>query len=105
MALGGISDDMLLRLPRVLEPIKRLKKDVFRADKDKLNLYDVLTALSICAATNTLAQAALNMLPRLRGLEAHGSCMLNDTDMGVMRKMGVNITCEPEFASKDLYIK
>ena len=104
-ALAGISDDMLLLLPLVLEPIKSLKKDVFRADKDKLNLYDVLTALSICAATNTLAQAALNMLPRLRGLEAHGSCMLNDTDMGVLRKMGVNITCEPEFASKDLYIK
>ena len=104
-ALAGIDDKMLLLLPIVLEPIKSLKKDVFKADKDKLNLYDVLTALSICAATNPMAQTALEMLPRLRGLEAHGSCMLNDTDMGVMRKMGMNITCEPEFASKDLYIK
>lgn len=103
-ALAKIDDDMLLLLPIVLEPITKLKKEIFYVDKDKLNLYDVLTALSICAATNPMAQAAMNQLSNLRGVEAHGSCILNDTDMSVLRKLGIHITCEPEFASKDLYV-
>lgn len=103
-ALAKIDDDMLLLLPIVLEPITKLKKEIFCVDKDKLNLYDVLTALSICAATNPMAQAAMNQLSNLRGVEAHGSCILNDTDMSVLRKLGIHITCEPEFASKDLYV-
>ena len=103
-ALAKIDDDMLLLLPIVLEPITKLKKEIFCVDKDKLNLYDVLTALSICVATNPMAQAAMNQLSNLRGVEAHGSCILNDTDMSVLRKLGIHITCEPEFASKDLYV-
>ena len=37
----------------------RLKKEVLREDKVKLSLGDVLTALSICAATNPIAEKAM----------------------------------------------
>ena len=102
-ALSGIADGMLLLSPVVLAPIISLKKEVLREDKVKLSLADVLTALSICAATNPIAEQAMNMLVRLSGCEAHGSCILPEKDLSVMRKLGVNITCEPEFGSKDLY--
>ena len=39
--------------------IIRLKKEVLREDKVKLSLGDVLTALSICAATNPIAEKAM----------------------------------------------
>ncbi len=102
-ALSKIDDDMLLLSPVVLAPIIQLKKEVLREDKVKLDLNDVLTALSICAATNPIAEKAMSMLVRLSGCEAHGSCILPEKDLSVMRKLGVNITCEPEFGSKDLY--
>ena len=63
----------------------------------------VLIALSICAATNPIAEKAMDMLVRLRGCEAHASCILPENDLAVMRKLGMNYTCEPEFGSKDLY--
>lgn len=76
---------------------------MLREDKVKLSLGDVLTALSICAATNPIAEKAMDMLVRLRGCEAHASCILPENDLAVMRKLGMNYTCEPEFGSKDLY--
>lgn len=101
--LSHIADEMLLLSPVVLAPIIQLKKDVLREDKVKLSLGDVLTALSICAATNPIAEKAMDMLVKLRGMDAHSSCILPETDLSIMRKLGVNLTCEPEFGSKDLY--
>ena len=101
--LSDIHDEMLLLSPIVLAPIIQLKKEVLREDKVKLNLGDVLTALSICAATNPIAEKAMDMLVNLRGCEAHSTCIMPESDTGVMRKLGVNLTCEPEFGSKDLY--
>lgn len=102
-ALSHIGDEMLLLSPVVLAPIIRLKKEVLCEDRVKLSLGDVLTALSICAATNPVAEKAMDMLVRLRGCEAHASCILPEADLSVMRKLGMNCTCEPEFGSKDLY--
>lgn len=101
--LSHIADEMLLLSPIVLAPIIELKKEVLREDKVKLSLGDVLTALSICAATNPVAEKAMDMLVKLRGCDAHASCILPESDLSVMRKLGVNLTCEPEYGSKDLY--
>ena len=102
-SLSSISDDMLLLSPIVLAPIIKLKKEVFLDDKVKLTLGDVLAALSICAATNPVAEKAMDMLVRLRGCEAHASCILPESDMRYVRKLGLNLTCEPEFGTRDLY--
>lgn len=87
----------------MLAPIITLKKEVLREDKIKLNLSDVLTALSICAATNPVVEKAMDKLKALKDCEAHSSCILPEGDLSVMRKLGVNVTCEPEFGTKDLY--
>ena len=101
--LSDLSDDILLLSPIVLAPIITLKKEVLREDKIKLNLSDVLTALSICAATNPVVEKAMDKLKALKDCEAHSSCILPEGDLSVMRKLGVNVTCEPEFGTKDLY--
>ena len=101
--LSHLPDDMLLLSPIVLAPIITLKKEVLREDKIKLTLSDVLTALSICAATNPAVEKAMNKLIELKDCEAHSTCILPEGDLSVMRKLGVNVTCEPEFGTKDLY--
>jgi len=101
--LSGISDQIHLISPIVLEPILNMKEKIMKSKHPVLNLEEILIALSISAATNPTAQLAMTKLVELRNCEAHSTCMLNHTDESILRKLGINLTCEPQFPSKDLY--
>lgn len=101
--MAGIRDEMLLMSPVVLEPIIKMKTEILRSKQKVLNLNDVLLALSICAATNPVASLAVTELKKLKNCEAHASCMLTSADDGALRSLGLNITCEAEYPSSDLY--
>ena len=45
----------------------------------------------------------MEQLPNLRDLDMHSSQMLHNGDEGTLRKLGLRLTCEPEYPSKDLY--
>lgn len=101
--MAGIRDEMLLMSPVVLEPIIKMKTEILRSKQKVLNLSDVLLALSICAATNPVASLAVTELKKLKNCEAHASCMLTSADDGALRSLGLNVTCEAEYPSSDLY--
>jgi uncharacterized protein (UPF0371 family) len=101
--LSGIADEIHLISPIVLKPILALKENVLGNKNSILNMEEILIALSISAATNPTAQLAMTKLGALRNCEAHSSVMLSQADESVLRKMGINLTCEPKFPSKDLY--
>jgi len=101
--LAGIPDDIHLISPTVLEPMMMLKEKILRDKNPLLNLEEVLNALSICAATDPSAAKGLSKLQNLRDCEAHSSHMISGADEGVLKKLGVNVTCTPEFPSDDLY--
>ena len=42
-------------------------------------------------------------LDKLRGTDAHASVILAPIDENVMKKLGINITCEPKYQTKKLY--
>ena len=44
-------------------------------------------------------------LPDLRGCEAHSTVILAQSDDGVFRKLGINLSCEPKYTTKKLYHK
>ena len=71
----------------------------------ELHVDEVLIALSICAATNPMAQKAIDQLPLLKGLEAHSTVMLASVDKQTFKKLGVNMTNEPKTQTKKLYYK
>ncbi len=96
-ALANIPDKALLLSPEVLNPIIKLKKEVLKSEKCRLNLADVLTALSICAVSDPVVKSAYDMLTQLKDCEAHASRMLYDIDMSMFRKLGIQITCEAKF--------
>ena len=101
--LGGIADDIHLISPVILEPIQSLKVGHLGNHNPRLHSDEVLLALSICAATNPTAQLAMRQLPKLRNCEFHSSVILSRQDETLYRKLGVHVTCEPQYQTKKLY--
>lgn len=101
--LAGLSDEMHLLAPVVLEPIIHLKEKTLGRRVSTLNSEEILVALSICAATNPMAKAALDKLSLLKGCQAHSTTILNSNDEQTFRNLGIDVTCDPEFPSESLY--
>ena len=101
--LAGIPDDIHLISPIVLEPMLMLKEKILHDKNPLLSLEEVLNALSICAATDPSAEKCLFKLHDLKGCEAHSSHILSKADELMFKKLGMNVTCTPEFPSPDLY--
>jgi len=97
-ALSKIPDDIKLLSPNVLEPMLELNKSLGR-ESDKLHLTEVLTALSICSTTNPMAEKAIHNLPKLANCEAHATYMVENGDKKALKRLKINLTCEPKFAS------
>ncbi len=97
--LAGISDEIHLLSPVIIEPIQHLKVEHLGNRNPRLHTDEILIALSICAATNPTAKLAMEQLNSLRGSEVHSSVILSPVDEKVFRRLGVNITCEPRYES------
>ena len=101
--LAGIDDAVELISPTAIEPIQDLKVNHLGSKNPRLHTDEVLIALSICAATDEKAELAMQQIQKLKGCEVHSSVILSPVDMNVFRKLGVNLTCEPVYQSKNLY--
>ena len=95
--LAGLEDELHLIAPEVIGPIQHLKVDHFGNRNPRLHTDEVLIALSICAATDPLAEQAMEQLYKLRGCEVHSSVILSSVDEKTFKRLGVNLTCEPRF--------
>lgn len=102
-SLAGIADDVQLISPTIIEPIQNLKTGHLHSKNPRLHTDEVLIALSICAATDETAKEAIDQLQNLAGTEFHSSVILSQVDMNVLRKLGINVTCEPNYESQKLY--
>lgn len=101
--LAEISDSLHLISPVVLEPIVGLKRDKFGSKSTALNCEEILIALSISAATNPTAQAAMEKLSELRGCQSHSTTILNTNDEQTFRKLGIEVTSDPEYPTENLF--
>lgn len=102
-ALAGIDDGTHLISPTVIEPIQRLKIENMGNHNPRLHTDEILIALAICAATDPTARAAMDKLPELKGCEAHSTVILSRVDENVFHKLGIGLTCEPQYQTKKLY--
>jgi len=101
--LANISDGIYLISPIVLEPILNLKSKTLHGENISLNSEEILIALSICAATNPTAQVALEKIAMLKGCQAHSTTILSGNDDDVLRRLGIDVTSDPEYQSESLY--
>jgi len=101
--LSGMADEIHLISPNILKSIQELKTGVLMSDKPSLNCEEILTALTISAATNPSAEAVLGRLPELRGCRAHCTAILSDKDENTLKALGIDVTSDPEYITNNLY--
>ncbi|HSA33911.1 MAG TPA: DUF1846 family protein, partial [bacterium] len=101
--LARIPKEIDLLTPTITGSIASLKKEIYCGRAASLDLAETLIALSISATFNPSAAVALEKLKELRGCEVHLTHMPSPGDEAGLRKLGVNVTSNPEFASKYLF--
>jgi uncharacterized protein (UPF0371 family) len=101
--LAGMPDEIHLLSPDAIESIGSLKKDIFNKKNVSLDLEEALITLSISAATDPTARSAMEKLKELKRCEVHLTHIPTSGDETGLRMLGVNLTCEPNFSTKDLF--
>ncbi len=100
--LTNIPDKIKLLSPTILKPILNYKIS-FNNYNYKLQLQEVLIALSISSATNPVIKQALTNLKKLKFCDAHATYILDAGDFTALKSIGINLTCEPEFYLDKIY--
>jgi uncharacterized protein (UPF0371 family) len=103
--LANISDDVLLISPEITEPISRLKIHDLGNHNPRLHADEVLIALAICAKDDEVAARALSKISELKHTQAHSTVILPESDERVFKKLGIDLTTEPESYAQKLYRK
>jgi len=101
--LAGIPKEVDLISPEVIEPVQELKIKNLGNHNPRLHTNEVLIALSIAAAHDFNAKRAIDALPLLKGCEVHSTVILTEVDAGIFRKLGMHLTCDPEYQTKKLF--
>ena len=102
--LAEIPDKIHLLSPNIIDSIKNLKENISSQKTVSMDLEEALIALSISAATNPTAQLAMEKLKELQGCEVHITHIPTPGDETGLRRLGVNLTSEPNFSSKWLFV-
>ncbi len=101
--LANIPDDIHLLPPLVTQSLSHFKTNVLKGKMTSLDLEESLIALSISATMNPAAERAIENLKELNGCDVHLTHIPSPGDATGLRKLGVNMTSEPEFATKLLF--
>jgi uncharacterized protein (UPF0371 family) len=102
--LAGIPDNIHLLPPNIIQSLNHLNEDVLNSRMASLDLGETLIALSISAAVNPAAQTAVEKLKELGGCEVHMTHIPTPGDAAGLRKLGVNLTSDPDFATRHLFV-
>jgi uncharacterized protein (UPF0371 family) len=81
-----------------------MKKNILRMKAVSLDLDEMLIPLGISATTNPAAHAAVAQLTRLAGCEFHTTYLPTAGDEAGLRRLGLNATSDPQFATRSLVI-
>ncbi|MBN2611637.1 MAG: DUF1846 domain-containing protein [Bacteroidales bacterium] len=102
--LAGLPDNMYLLPKNIIDSVTYLKKDILNGKVASLDLEETLIVLGISALSNPAAQMALDNLKNLKDCEVHLTHIPTPGDEAGLRKLHVNLTCDPEFSSKSLFM-
>ncbi len=102
--LADLPDNIHLLPPIVTTSLTHFKKDVLKGKVMSLDLEETLIALSISATMNHAAAMAIEQLKELNGCDVHLTHIPSPGDATGLRKLGVQLTSDPEFATKLLYL-
>jgi uncharacterized protein (UPF0371 family) len=101
--LAGIPDKLHLLSPAIIDSVRNLKHNILGARSTSLDLDEALIALTISAMTSATAQAAMEKLSDLKGCEVHITHIPTPGDEAGLKRLGVNLTTDPNFSSASFY--
>lgn len=102
--LAGLPDNMYLLPKNIIDSVTYLKKEILNGKMVSLDAEETLILLGISALSNPAAQMALENLKQLYDCEVHLTHIPTPGDEAGLRKLHVNVTCDPEYSSKSLFI-
>ena len=101
--LAGIDRHYHVISPAAIEPIQLLKTEYLGSHNPRLHTDEVLIALSTTAASDQAARQALEQLSKLSGCQAHTSVMLSEVDIKIFKRLGIQLTMEPQYENDHIY--
>jgi len=102
--LAEIPGKIKLLPPSITQTLSHFKQEILNEKSVSLDLQETLVALCISATTNPAAQLAVEKLKELKGCEVHITHIPTPGDEAGLRRLGVNVTSDPNFATKNLFI-
>ena len=102
--LANIPDEILLLSPHIINQIAKLKEGILDTESESLDLEETLIALSISAATNHTAELAMKKLVGLKNCEVHMTHIPTPGDDVGLKRLGVNLTSDGKFSSRNLFV-
>jgi Uncharacterized protein conserved in bacteria len=102
--LAGIPDKLPLLPDYITESVQKLKMEILQEKTVSLDLEEALIALSISAMGNPAAQLAIETLKDLRDCEVHITHIPTPGDEAGLRRLGVHLTSDPNFSTKNLFV-
>jgi len=103
--LADIPEKIHLLPNNITESIGNFKTKTLNAGNVSLDLEETLIALCVGAMSNSAAQLAIEKLPELKGCEMHLTHIPTRGDEEGLRSLGINVTSDANFPSKNLYMK
>ncbi len=103
--LAGLPKDMHLLPKNMIDSLTYMKRDILKGKMISLDLEETLIVLGISAISNPAAQLAVDKLTDLQNCEVHMTHIPTPGDEAGFRKLHVNLTCDPEFSSKSLFLR
>ena len=102
--LADIPDKIQLLPAYITDSVRNLKTEILNEKTISLDLEETLIALSIGAMTNPAAQLAIEKIKELRNCDVHMTHIPTPGDEAGLRRLGVNLTSDPDFSTKNLFV-
>ena len=102
--LAGIPEKIKLLPDYIMNSVRNLKTEILNEKTVSLDLEETLIALTVSATTNPAAQLAMEKLKELHSCEVHMTHIPTPGDEAGLRRLGVNLTSDPNFSTKNLFI-
>ena len=101
--MAGIPDEIDLVPKNLLDPVQDMKRNFQDTHSARLHTDEALIAIAVNAATDENAAKAIACLPELRGCDAHTTIIPSNLEVAMMRRLSINLTCEPKYEGTKLF--
>jgi len=101
--LAEIPNKIQLMPEIICDSVRNMKTKILNEKSLSMDLQETLIALAISATSNHAVELAMEKLTAFRDCEMHMTHMPSPGDEEGIRRLGINLTTDPLFATDDLY--